>query len=215
MISSRAAHLILEVNTVSISAKDKRVIQDLARRVAEIAALPEQAEKAALWRRFNRLEQVKPLVLIFPEGSWRETGIDEACEVEDEAWRGHEWGLRAKIYYHEVLKDDNVVWPTIHSPIVIHSSCFGIAGQTTRPVEPTGEAHYDPVFVLLAIFLALAIFGLPLLWKSPRFEVWQKVVVSIVTVIYTAVILGFMYYLIFVIMIPYFNRWGTVLDSAM
>ena len=82
-------------------------------------------------------------------------------------------------------------------------------------VEKTVNWYYDPVFVLLAIFLALAIFGLPLLWKSPRFEVWQKVVVSIVTVIYTAVILGFMYYLIFVIMIPYFNRWGTVLDSAM
>jgi len=75
-------------------------------------------------------------------------------------------------------------------------------------VEKTTNWYYDPVFVLLAIFLALAIFGLPLLWRSPRFEVWQKVVVSIVTVIYTAVILGFMYYLIFVIMIPYFNRWG-------
>ncbi len=132
---------------MSISAKDKRIIQDLARRVAEIAALPAQAEKAALWRRFNKLEQVKPLVLIFPEGSWRETGMDEACEVGDEAWRGHEWGLRAKIYYHEVLKDDNVVWPTIHSPIVIHNTGFGIAGQTTRPDEPTGAAHYDPVIV--------------------------------------------------------------------
>ena len=73
--------------------------------------------------------------------------------------------------------------------------------------------YYDPIFVILAIFLALAVFGLPLLWKSPRFEVWHKVAISIVTVIYTAVILWATYYLIFVIMIPHFSQMGIVLDS--
>lgn len=81
-------------------------------------------------------------------------------------------------------------------------------------VEKTVNWYYEPVFVLLSIFLALAVFGLPLLWKSPRFEVWHKVVVSILTVIYTAVILWFTYYLIFVIFIPYYRELGTVLDSA-
>jgi hypothetical protein len=69
--------------------------------------------------------------------------------------------------------------------------------------------------VLLSIFLLLGVFGLPLLWKSPRFEVWHKVVVSILTVIYTVVILWFMYYLIFVIFIPYYRELGTALDSMM
>jgi hypothetical protein len=77
-------------------------------------------------------------------------------------------------------------------------------------VEKTISWYYDPVFVLLSIFLVLAVFGLPLLWKSPRFEVWQKTVVSIITVTYTGVILWFMYYLIFVILIPYYNRLEAV-----
>lgn len=80
--------------------------------------------------------------------------------------------------------------------------------------EKTAEWYYDPVFVLLSIFLALAVFGLPLLWKSPRFAVWHKVVISILTTIYTIVILWFMYYLVFVVMIPYFDRLGGILDSA-
>ena len=67
--------------------------------------------------------------------------------------------------------------------------------------------------VILAIFLALAVFGLPLLWKSPRFAVWHKVVISIVTVLYTAVILWATYYLVFVILIPHFRQVGTVLNS--
>ena len=82
-------------------------------------------------------------------------------------------------------------------------------------VEKAISWYYDPVFVLLAIFLALAVFGLPLLWRSPRFKVWQKVVVSIITVIYTAAILWLMYYLVFVIMVPYFYRVGDVLDTMM
>ena len=77
-------------------------------------------------------------------------------------------------------------------------------------VEKTINWYYDPIFVLLSIFLVLAVFGLPLLWKSPRFETWQKIVVSIITIIYTGVILWFMYYLIFVIMIPYYNQLEAV-----
>jgi hypothetical protein len=82
-------------------------------------------------------------------------------------------------------------------------------------VEKTINWYYDPVFVLLSIFLALAVFGLPLLWKSPRFTEWQKVVVSIVTVLYTGVILWFTYYLIFVLLIPHFREVGAMLDSTM
>ncbi len=44
---------------------------------------------------------------------------------------------------------------------------------------------------------------------------WQKVIVSIITIIYTAAILWVMYYLVFVIMVPYFYRVGDVLDTTM
>jgi hypothetical protein len=75
--------------------------------------------------------------------------------------------------------------------------------------ERTISWYYDPVFVILAIFLFLAVFGLPLLWKSPRFAKWQKVVISAITVIYTAVILGASAYLVFGIVLPYYRQMMT------
>jgi hypothetical protein len=79
--------------------------------------------------------------------------------------------------------------------------------------EKTISWYYDPVVVILSIFLVFAVFGLPLLWKSPRFESWHKILISIVTVIYTALILAATFYLIFAIIIPHFGQVGAVLDS--
>ncbi len=66
--------------------------------------------------------------------------------------------------------------------------------------------YYEPVFVLLMIFLVLAVFGLPLLWKSPKFTSRQKALISVVTIIYTAAILWLTYYLIFVLILPYYKE---------
>lgn len=49
--------------------RDKGILRDLAKQVAEIAALPIMDERRALWNRHNRLERVRPLILVFPEGS--------------------------------------------------------------------------------------------------------------------------------------------------
>jgi len=72
--------------------------------------------------------------------------------------------------------------------------------------EKTAQWYHDPVLVLLAIFLFLGIFGLPLLWNNPRFSGWQKIVISVTTVIYTAIILWVLYYLIVVYILPVYNQ---------
>jgi hypothetical protein len=46
------------------SEHDRRLIRDLACQVAEIAALPVQAAKCAMWVKLNRLEPVRPMVWI-------------------------------------------------------------------------------------------------------------------------------------------------------
>ncbi len=66
--------------------------------------------------------------------------------------------------------------------------------------------YHDPVLVVLAIFLFLGVFGLPLLWNSPRFSRWQKIVISAATVIYTAIVLWVFYYLVVVLILPYYNQ---------
>ncbi|MBI5116737.1 zinc ribbon domain-containing protein [Candidatus Poribacteria bacterium] len=74
-----------------------------------------------------------------------------------------------------------------------------------------GKWYHEPIFVLLMIFLVLAIFGLPLLWKSPKFTNRQKAVVSIVTIGYTAAILWLMYYMVFVVILPYYNQLKNII----
>ena len=61
------------------------------------------------------------------------------------------------------------------------------------------------------IFLFLAIFGLPLLWKSPRFAGWQKVIISILTTLYTGIMLWAFYYLIFVVFLGYYRQLMSVM----
>lgn len=78
-------------------------------------------------------------------------------------------------------------------------------GATTAPW------YYEPVFVLLMIFLVLAVFGLPLLWKSPRFTTWQKSLISVVTAVYTGVILWLLYYLVVVLFLPYYTQLRSML----
>ena len=125
--------------------EDYRVIRDLARRVAEIAALPQQEHKALAWRRFNRLQADRPMVLIFPEGAWREVPLE--LVTTDPFCRRQEWNLRSRIYYHEHLKDDNVVSDVVHCPLAVKDTGYGISEQQQRPQEATGAAHFEPVIV--------------------------------------------------------------------
>ena len=50
-----------------IRAPDRRVLRDLATRVAEIAELSVQAERRELWRKYDSLQPARPVILVFPE----------------------------------------------------------------------------------------------------------------------------------------------------
>ena len=85
------------------------------------------------------------------------------------------------------------------------------AELTSEELDKNVSWYYEPVFVLLMIFLFLAIFGLPLLWKSPHFARWQKVTISILTTIYTGLILWAFYYLVFVVFLGYYRQLMSVM----
>jgi hypothetical protein len=85
------------------------------------------------------------MVLIFPEGSWREALPDSVLQCTDPFCRGYERDLRLRLYHAEVLKDDNVVDDKLYSPIVVRDSGWGLGMSTTRPEQATGAAHYEAV----------------------------------------------------------------------
>ena len=102
---------------MTVSAKDKVVIQDLARQVAEIAAEPINNQKRDMWVRLNRLERVRPLIHVqaIDESIWAEMLPPESLKTTDPFLCQHEKELRKKIYCWEYFRDDRkqIVWDRV------------------------------------------------------------------------------------------------------
>jgi hypothetical protein len=127
---------------VQITAHEKTILRDLAKRLAEIAALPVQQEKAELWRRLNSLDPVRPMIML-QNGTWHETGDTIKMETECEFARDQEWWLRTWLYQWDNIRDDNVYEAKAYSPIAIHDTGFGVGEHATRTDFVFGAACYD------------------------------------------------------------------------
>jgi hypothetical protein len=135
----------VKTSELSISSEDRTRLRDLAKRVAEIAALPVQAERRRLWFHQNRLERTRPLILVFPEGGERELLPPSILRCEGEAARRIEYPLRRRIYFFEHLHDDKPVereW-VVHK--VVHNSGWGLEPRWIASDDPTGAKKFDPV----------------------------------------------------------------------
>ncbi len=128
-----------------ITPKDRTILRDLARHVANIASLPIIAERRELWKKHNSLQSVRPMILIFPEGSWGELLPHSTLKCQDEKARGIEWNLRSRIYYHEHFLDDTVIEKEWIVSKVIHNSGWGIQARHIPSTEARGAWHFDPV----------------------------------------------------------------------
>lgn len=92
-----------------ISLNDRKILIELAKRVDEIARQPVMNERRDMWTRHNRLERVRPMIVVFPEGSWRELLPKSVLRCEGDEARKIEWDLRSRIYYHDHIDDDAVI----------------------------------------------------------------------------------------------------------
>jgi len=128
-----------------ISPKEKTIIRDLAKRVVEIADLPIMAERRDMWTRHNRLERVRPMILIFPEGCWIEILPHDTLECQNDNARGFEWPLKSRIIQHEDLRDDTVIEKTWVIGKVIRNSGWGLEAQHKPSDQFKGAWAFDPV----------------------------------------------------------------------
>jgi hypothetical protein len=128
-----------------VSDADRTILHNLAERLAEIAALPIQEERREIWRAHNSLRSTRPMILIFPEGSWSELLPDEALKCQDQEARRMEWDLRHFIYKHEHFQDDTVIEGEWVVRKVLHNSGWGVEGRRTPSPEARGAWRYDTV----------------------------------------------------------------------
>ena len=128
-----------------IEPQDRQVLQDLARRVGDKAALPIQAERRELWKKHNRLQPVRPMILLFPEGSWEELLTEKDLTCKSDEARCIEWQLRSRIYYHEHFSDDAVIEGEWVLQKAIHNSGWGLEVRRIPSTTARGAWKFDPV----------------------------------------------------------------------
>ena len=138
---------------MSLPAKDKHVIRELAKKVVEIAGEPVQSQKREMWMRLNRLERVRPLIHVqaIAANIWEELIPNDRLETTDSFARQNELELRKTLYCWDNFRDDRVVDNVMACPIAIrgdiHAAGFGIQKDIEKPQEPSGAHAFRPVIV--------------------------------------------------------------------
>ncbi len=122
---------------------ERGLLRSLANQVVEIAAHPKQAQKHDLWIRHNRLEQVRPLFLVFPEDAWTEILPPGQLELHDPFWRQQEWYLKHLIYRDRMLPDDFVVEPELWTRRIVRWSSWGLEPRFIRPADTSGAYCWE------------------------------------------------------------------------
>lgn len=120
---------------------DLTILRDLAARAAEIAALPVQEEKRALWRGLNALRPARPMVMI-DQVCWNEMNIDDELTLrcEEPECRGYEDFLRRTLFQWKHFPVDMVVEPFIRVPKAVRDTGFGVdIRQDIAVSDPTNS----------------------------------------------------------------------------
>ncbi len=128
------------------SRKERGILRELAKQVAEIAALPVQQETISLWKALNGLKPVRPMVMI-DQVSWHEMEVDGelALQTQDAFCQCLETTLRRTLYSWKHMRADMVVEPVIDVPKVILGTDFGMQRvERTAVGDPRNDVvgHY-------------------------------------------------------------------------
>jgi hypothetical protein len=120
---------------------DRTVLRELARQVAQIAALPEQQTTVARWKALNGLKPVRAMVMI-DQIPWHEMDVDGelALGTEDEFCRRLETRLRRTLYLWKHMRADMVVEPVIDIGKAIRGADFGVrVAEETAVLDPRND----------------------------------------------------------------------------
>ena len=128
---------------MKVATEEKNILRELAKRVAAISQEPVNLDKHKLWIKHNRLEKTRPMILIFPEGSWCELIPEETLECSSDFGRMYERNLRQRIYRWERLKDDTYLSSDVWSFMEFENTQWGFNIELKRTESERGSYAYD------------------------------------------------------------------------
>ncbi|MDF2686823.1 MAG: hypothetical protein K0S55_2006, partial [Clostridia bacterium] len=116
----------------------------LAKKVSEIAALPEQKELLRLWKKNNGLKPERPMFTI-DQVCWNEMNYNDELTLvcTDPSLHGFEWQLRETLYRYKHMKDDRVIENNISVSKCFWSENFGIAAVTEGNTQASTHIYID------------------------------------------------------------------------
>jgi len=122
---------------------DFSVIRELAKQVAEIAALPEQERKRNQWRKINALQPERAMVMV-DQVCWHEMNVDDELTLlcRDKELREWERSLRKTLYQWKHFPVDMVVEDFFRVPMAVLDSGFGV---TTEENLLVSDANNDVI----------------------------------------------------------------------
>ncbi|MFP4057770.1 MAG: hypothetical protein ACLF0G_12970 [Candidatus Brocadiia bacterium] len=130
---------------------DVRILRELARRYAEVAAKPVQDERRELWRRHNSLQRTRPLVYVRWLAAWHEAP-QARLECQEPFYRGHERFLR-QMLFQDTLGDDYIIEPWLAQRATVLTPPEGLWGlpiKHSAKTDPRGSWQFEPTLVELA-----------------------------------------------------------------
>ena len=120
--------------------RDIAILRKLAYKIKEYSENSDNENLKRLWVLHNKLKQERPMMLVFPEGGWRELVKKESLVCEGEKAREMEYKLRQRIYYAEHLKDDAPLEKTWHvSKVINNKPAWDLFSILSWGLEPKKE----------------------------------------------------------------------------
>lgn len=130
---------------IKFSEKEKSILRELAKQVAELAAHPREEVKKSLWLKLNDLQPVRPLVFCDPENGWNEIITQDQILCEKPLSRVWEMALRKEIYWATQMQDDRVIEPFFNVPYSYTDSGWGLTEIYTSGGESGSHVWDAPV----------------------------------------------------------------------
>ena len=133
------------MSDTTITAADRTILRELGKQLAEAAALPIMEERRRLWRRHNALKGERAMILVFPEGAWRELLPDASLSCQGQRARAIEQGMRMALYEHAHFQQDKPVEAYFPVAKAFTNSGWGLEAQWHFSDDPTGARAFAPV----------------------------------------------------------------------
>jgi hypothetical protein len=121
-----------------VSAKDKKVIRELAGRWRSLSSDPVMQERKRLWKAVHDLKQERPAILIETSSIDGFVGPEE-LQSQDPFLRAVERNMRENIRHAEEVGDDVVLEPYYRIGWHVNYTSFGVQVETKPAVVPKDE----------------------------------------------------------------------------